>query len=311
MFLNTEKDMDEDEDADANGKEKFNALLQEISGFRARKTIFEQLRNVNKEGNQIMKSKRMVHERIINRRKELKSMEVSALANANAKNMEASVVDTGNDEQKFKTVNDDKEPIENNVPTKIPNKEHSRKKRKPRRGNGAEKSSKKKKREFRDPNFFMSSVPASGGAAEEEQFRVHGNGQRIDDHVLDLDPDDADALKQKRMVHKWDLKKKKYIKVHTDGVMSSGRFNESGKRISKKYVPQLYEKWKQKTHRNIEDASEVPEAKRGRLVTQKQNQQEVKDELKSKAEIRRARQKKERRKSYLAMKGKKKKRKGR
>merc|ERR1712146_504186 len=102
---------------------------------------------------------------------------------------------------------------------------------------------KQKKRDFRDPNFFITGVPAENTDALDvhDKSRGDSNTMRIDDHIPELDPEDADALKQKRRVHKWDLKKKKYIQVQVDSI--TGGVNESGARISKKYVPQLYEKW--------------------------------------------------------------------
>jgi len=312
-------------------------MLSSIRQFKAKKTIFEQLMNKNKEGNVIMRTKRRAHEYLIKeneRKKALKDQSISArqgLQKGEDNNEgEDKDEEAGEEEdiaggqdganEKLGTQDQEKDfggngqgDMERVAPQTREFKARKPKKRRRRGRSGGKMNTaceggpskdqidvfkKRKKRTFKDPNFFISSVASESAMGMSIRDPTRMNSTRIDDHILELDPDDADALKQQHKVHKWDKRKKKYIRLKPgESIDSKGRVNESGARISKKYVPQLYEKWKQRTHGGMIDPTAT--TKTGETASA-----DAKDELKSKAEIRKERQKKERRKGYLKMKQK-------
>jgi len=112
--------------------------------------------------------------------------------------------------------------------------------------------------------------------------------------LLDISPDDAVDLNNKRRIMRWDAKKNKFVKqtlaemaeVRGKGVK---RIRSENGFISKKSAtPQgeMYEKWKKRTRREIGGAAddEPKNAQRG-MPNMKVNSK-VKDELRSVADIR-------------------------
>mmetsp|Transcript_19580 Transcript_19580/g.39679 ORF Transcript_19580/g.39679 Transcript_19580/m.39679 type:complete len:493 (-) Transcript_19580:107-1585(-) len=307
------------------------SLLSRISNFRAKKTIFEQLHKKNKVASDIMLVKRRVHERVIESKKrdlalrkagEDARMEGEEGEEGQREAVEKEEKESG--EAQSGVAEDQETPTPGDyeskwVPlsmseTKQPKagkKKNQKRRRKSASDNSAARKTKKTK-DFRDPNFFMSALPSEAT----DGLDVHDRSRAglIDKFILELDGDDADALQKQHFVRKWDARKKKYIKVQPGMDPSTGtrRVNEAGARISKKYVPQLYEKWKSRATGPDADRNNDNnvDAQTTGMKRSKKGQGGPKDELKSKSEIRKERQKKERRKSWLATKKGKKKRGG-
>ncbi|GAB5367064.1 hypothetical protein AAMO2058_001197800 [Amorphochlora amoebiformis] len=283
------------------------AMRASISNFKTKKTIFEQLQTSNKEGNLAMQTKRREHDHFIskNGRKDIETQSVShhdspPLLQPNPP--EVALIPTPAPPEGMEVSK-----LTKPFKPHIPRRGRKRKKQGKNASIGVSNNSGGKKRrkggEFKDPKFFMTALPGEmhhgSGLEVHDSSRSLPGLKRIDDHILEMDGDDADALRQKRKVHKWDLKKKKYIKVDGSSLRGSG-VNESGARISKKYVPQLFQKWKQKTNNGTVSQAGL----KGKDKAKGAKGSAVKSELKSKAEMRKQRQKKEKRKNYLASKAK-------
>ncbi|KAL0478407.1 DEAD-box ATP-dependent RNA helicase [Acrasis kona] len=151
--------------------------------------------------------------------------------------------------------------------------------------NEADDAPKKSNTSFKDPNFYMSYERAgdSQRKIEDKGYSIEGNmnevqparqvieneqvEERIDDMVMDLNPEDRSAINNKsRSLLKWDAKKKNYVRVQLapgQRVGANGKIrNEAGVLIKKKKgkeAEEFYQKWKKKTHGRIQHVGEEEE----------------------------------------------------
>ncbi|EKX32169.1 hypothetical protein GUITHDRAFT_121663 [Guillardia theta CCMP2712] len=135
--------------------------------------------------------------------------------------------------------------------------------------------------------------------------------QSIEQMIFEMDPDEEGTLLKKRAVLRWDSRKKKFVKDFdrtqdkTDG---KARMNEAGKKIKKGYRLGLYDKWKERSKARIqlegeeEDSSvhqSLPDFRSRRFRHNKGEaaaggeKRGPRDELKSKDQIRKEREKKQ------------------
>jgi len=165
-------------------------------------------------------------------------------------------------------------------------------------------------------NFFMANTKADAegekGFTTKESSHGKDRLQRIEEMVLEMDPDDEGGLVKKRGVLRWDKRKKKFIKDFDGNPMdkrgeSKNRMNEAGRKIEKGYKTGLYERWKDKSKAQIQREGEdedksayqaLPDP-RGRKYRHTAgtpgavdaNGRKVKDEIKTKSDIRKDREK--------------------
>lgn len=80
---------------------------------------------------------------------------------------------------------------------------------------------------------------------------------RLEEAILDVNPDEAIELNKKRRILHWDVRKKKFVKTTAGELTSQGtlkRRNESGAlmgRRKKQVAGELYKKWQQKQHKKV------------------------------------------------------------
>ena len=304
---------------EARNKVSLDGFLSSIRSYRSNKTIFEQVRTTNRAAIDAMRLKRRTHQGAIKQR--LHEDQIRAESSLQQPNQEtAEEPSTTNTQLAVDSANVAvREPAAATKPDTAPRvsptggkrrlSKRARRKLKRLReagkagavveGNeGAATPSKRARKtsDFKDPNFYMGASPSErldSGLGVRDATRAG----RIDDHVLDLAPDDLESLRQKRSVMRWDKQKKKYIRTqpgHDAASAGARRRNESGALVSKKYVPRLFEKWKQKRAGGGGKGGSVVNA-------------EAKNELKTAAEVRRERQAKQKRAAHLRSKKSKKK----
>ncbi|KAG6974743.1 hypothetical protein JG688_00002915 [Phytophthora aleatoria] len=78
---------------------------------------------------------------------------------------------------------------------------------------------------------------------------------RLEEAILDVNPDEAIEMNKKRRILHWDVRKKKFVKTTAGELTSQGtlkRRNESGVSMRKKQqVGEVYRKWQQKQHKRV------------------------------------------------------------
>ncbi|KAL3666008.1 hypothetical protein V7S43_008802 [Phytophthora oleae] len=78
---------------------------------------------------------------------------------------------------------------------------------------------------------------------------------RLEEAILDVNPDEAIEMNKKRRILHWDVRKKKFVKTTAGELTSQGtlkRRNESGVSVRKKQqVGEVYRKWQQKQHKRV------------------------------------------------------------
>lgn len=79
---------------------------------------------------------------------------------------------------------------------------------------------------------------------------------RLEEAILDVNPDEAIEMNKKRRILHWDVRKKKFVKTTAGELTSQGtlkRRNESGLSVRKKkqQAGELYKKWQQKQHKKV------------------------------------------------------------
>lgn len=127
---------------------------------------------------------------------------------------------------------------------------------------------------------------------------------RMEEAVLDVNPDETAAMNKQRRVLHWDTRKKKFVKTAVSEITATGaikRRNESGAVIKKKAMAgELYKKWQQKSHKRVFTGGEEGDddgdggkkldyrhGKKPRLMVNKNSvNKHVKDELLSENKIR-------------------------
>ncbi|KAK6127286.1 hypothetical protein DH2020_038949 [Rehmannia glutinosa] len=113
---------------------------------------------------------------------------------------------------------------------------------------------KRKAQSFKDDEFFISSVPTNQHF--EAGLSVRGNqgfeSNRFDAAVLDLNADDGRGMQKQKSSYHWDKRSKKYIKLNNgDHVTASGKIKtESGAKLKAKKTG-IYKKWKERSHKKV------------------------------------------------------------
>ncbi|KAG7392205.1 ATP-dependent RNA helicase dbp10 [Phytophthora boehmeriae] len=83
---------------------------------------------------------------------------------------------------------------------------------------------------------------------------------RLEEAILDVNPDEAIEMNKKRRILHWDVRKKKFVKTTAGELTSQGtlkRRNESGVSVRKKQqVGEVYRKWQQKQHKRVAGGGE-------------------------------------------------------
>ncbi|TDH73503.1 hypothetical protein CCR75_003716 [Bremia lactucae] len=78
---------------------------------------------------------------------------------------------------------------------------------------------------------------------------------RLEEAILDVNPDEAIEMNKKRRILHWDVRKKKFVKTTAGELTSQGtlkRRNESGVNFRKKQqFGEVYRKWQQKQHKRV------------------------------------------------------------
>ncbi|KAK4745076.1 hypothetical protein SAY87_011388 [Trapa incisa] len=197
----------------------------------------------------------------------------------------------------------------------------------------ANRGSKRKARNFKDEEYYISSIPTNHHMESGLSVRdKEGFGfNRIENAVLDLVADNSEGMQKQKSQYHWDKRGKKYIKLNNgDRVTASGKIKtESGSKV-KTNKTGIYKKWKQKSHTKIslkgtsnEDAAEASTSFAGNHASRWGNKKfrgnkkqhsvpnsHVRSEIKDLEQVRKERQKKENRTSYLKSKTTKRKQQG-
>ncbi|OQR83125.1 DEAD/DEAH box RNA helicase [Achlya hypogyna] len=126
----------------------------------------------------------------------------------------------------------------------------------------------KEGKQFQDEENYIGYIKDHDLAKEEALSRGADGGRgnafaqaRLEDAMLDVNPDEAVAMNNKRRLLHWDARKKKYIKT-TVGELKNGTLKKrnDGTQLStkKQKVGETYKKWQQKQHKrtNIIGAEE-------------------------------------------------------
>ncbi|KAJ0403029.1 hypothetical protein P43SY_009570 [Pythium insidiosum] len=131
---------------------------------------------------------------------------------------------------------------------------------------------------------------------------------RLEEAILDVNPDEAVEMNKKRRVLHWDTRKKKFVKTSVSEITSTGaikRRNESGAVVkSKKKIGEMYKKWQQKNHKRVftggeegEDDGKKLDYRRGKkphLAAKSNVNRHARDELLSESKIRKEEKRKAR-----------------
>ncbi|KAL0432252.1 UNVERIFIED_CONTAM: putative DEAD-box ATP-dependent RNA helicase 29 [Sesamum latifolium] len=251
------------------------AFSERLKEFRPKQTILEAEGEAAKSKNQqgpssqwvdVMKMKRAVHEEVINKVRQQRS----------------------------------KDHVEKEVES-----EHSASKHKRKQASGT----KRKAQSFKDDEYFISSVPQI----------------RLEAAVLDLNADNSEGLKKQKSSYHWDKRSKKYVKLNNgERVTASGKVKtESGSKV-KANKTGIYKKWKERSHKKISlkgannDSTTGAASSAGtpgyrgdnrRFKGGKSHQSvpnaHIRSEIKDLEQVRKERQKKADRVSYLKSKNKK------
>ena len=110
---------------------------------------------------------------------------------------------------------------------------------------------------FRDNEFYLSHTGKEMQGDDAYAIKKRGTSDRLEDAIMDMLPDERNSLMQKHSVMKWDKRKKKYIRTKPETDLSSAskrQRTESGAMLSKKNRVQegaIYEQWKQRNNRAI------------------------------------------------------------
>nr|XP_023924020.1 putative DEAD-box ATP-dependent RNA helicase 29 isoform X1 [Quercus suber] len=114
--------------------------------------------------------------------------------------------------------------------------------------------SKRKAKSFKDEEYFISSVPTNHHMEAGLAVRANQDfgSNRLESAVLDLVADDGAGMKKQKSQYHWDKRSKKYIKLNNgDRVTASGKIKtESGAKV-KANKTGIYKKWKQQSHNKV------------------------------------------------------------
>ncbi|XP_039023255.1 putative DEAD-box ATP-dependent RNA helicase 29 [Hibiscus syriacus] len=192
--------------------------------------------------------------------------------------------------------------------------------------------SKRKARNFKDEEYYISSIPTN--LHSEAGLSVRSNegfgSNRLESAVLDLVADDSGGMQKQKSRYHWDKRGKKYVKLNNgERVTASGKvLFASGARVKTEKTG-IYKKWKERFHKKVslkgtvngEDAEATTSSSgdyrshgNGRKFRGNKKPQHtvpnahVRSEIKDLEQVRKERQKKANKMSY--MKGKANKKKG-
>ena len=217
-------------DQDLKGRYQF---VTQLSKFRPAQTIFEYKKD-DDEGSLIMKNKRIFHKtkQDIEKRKLLyrlyqtsHSEKEDHLPQNEEENLEGDEKSSSNTESQSQIV----------------------KKRKPRQ------KKKKEEKNYKDDKFFIPFYPSDKEAEDGYSInsKPHQEDKSARDYIMDMLPDEAqDILEKRRYTKVWDRKKKKFIGVN-ESTPSLKLKNESGKLIKKTDKDKSFAEWQKKTKQMI------------------------------------------------------------
>ncbi|XP_030465451.2 putative DEAD-box ATP-dependent RNA helicase 29 [Syzygium oleosum] len=114
--------------------------------------------------------------------------------------------------------------------------------------------SKRKSRSFKDDEYYISSIPTNHHM--ESGLSVRGNegfgSNRLESAVLDLVADDSGGIQKQRASYHWDKRSKKYVKLNNgERVTASGKIKTEGGVKVKANKTGIYKKWKERSHSKI------------------------------------------------------------
>ncbi|GLU16619.1 hypothetical protein SLE2022_330440 [Rubroshorea leprosula] len=195
------------------------AFSERLKAFRPKQTILEaegeaaksKLQGPSSQWVDVMKKKRAIHEEIINLVHQQRSSKL----------------------------------VEKEVQS-----EDSTSKKKERKASG----SKRKAVSFKDEEFYISSVPTNHHM--EAGLSVRNNegfgSNRLESAVLDLVADDSEGMQKQKSRYHWDKRSKKYIKLNNgERVTASGKvITESGAKVKAEKTG-IYKKWKEQSHKKV------------------------------------------------------------
>ncbi|DAZ99200.1 TPA: hypothetical protein N0F65_008233 [Lagenidium giganteum] len=115
---------------------------------------------------------------------------------------------------------------------------------------------------FKDSDNYIGYMKADDHATEAFLSKGADGGKvnafqeaRLEEAILDVNPDEAMEMNKKRRILHWDVRKKKYVKTSASEITATGmlkRRNESGATIKKRHqTGELYKKWQQKQHKRV------------------------------------------------------------
>ncbi|CAI8617479.1 unnamed protein product [Vicia faba] len=201
------------------------------------------------------------------------------------------------------------------------------------KGRKAARGFKRKLESFKDEDNYISSIPKNrhmeAGLAVKANEGFSSN--RLEEAVLDLVADDGTGIKKQKSVYHWDKRSKKYIKLNNgDRVTASGKIKTESGAKTKANKTGIYKKWKERSHSKISlrgtntdgDAQESTSLKGGPYQGGGRNFRDgrkqhsmpnahVRSEIKDVDQIRKERQKKASKISYMKSKSPKGKKPGR
>ncbi|KAL3026577.1 hypothetical protein AAZX31_03G000900 [Glycine max] len=183
--------------------------------------------------------------------------------------------------------------------------------------------SKRKPQSFKDEDHYISSIPKNQHM--EAGLTVKANedfaSNRLEAAVLDLVADDGTGIKKQRSMYHWDKRGKKYIKLNNgDRVAANGKIKTESGAKTKANKTGIYKKWKERSHGRIslkgtnndgdsqESTSLAGSYQRGRRNFKGSKKQHsmpnahVRSEIKDMDQIRKERQTKANRVSYIKSK---------
>ncbi|OWM85148.1 hypothetical protein CDL15_Pgr027935 [Punica granatum] len=179
---------------------------------------------------------------------------------------------------------------------------------------------KRKAKSFKDEEYYISSIPTNHHT--ESGLLVRANegfgSNRLENAVLDLVADNSEGMQKQKSQYHWDKRSKKYVKLNNgDRVTASGKIKtESGSKVKAKKTG-IYNKWKQRSHSKISHKETSNEETGGEYTSVTANHgsrwgkkklpnAHVRPEIKDLEQVRKERQKKADRMSYVKSKAKRK-----
>ncbi|XP_059630585.1 putative DEAD-box ATP-dependent RNA helicase 29 isoform X2 [Cornus florida] len=188
--------------------------------------------------------------------------------------------------------------------------------------------SKRKNKSFKDEEYFINAVPTNQHLEAGLSVRANQGfeSNRLDAAVLDLVADNSEGLQKQKSTFHWDKRGKKYIKLNNgDRVTASGKIKtESGAKM-KTNKTGIYKRWKERSHNKIsfrgnnnegsaKEATSIAGAHglqgdnrrfRGGNRNRSVPNAHVRSEIKDLEQVRKGREQKANRVSYLKSKSKK------